>query len=85
MAVDLVCSNRDIPLLLHGDMVLKPQDETLFKKAKFAAMPSKPQPPLIENGGLADWEKVGFLTLHFSSMLWQTDIIPLEMLREMIR
>lgn len=82
---DLLCSNRDLPLLLRGDAVLTAVLPKTVRKARFAVPPGNPAPPLIADGSREAWEKTGCLTLHFSTMLWQSDIMPLKILKELIR
>lgn len=83
-SADVVCSNRDLPLLLKTDAVLASKTAQEVVSAVFAVPPSSPAAPVIYQGHKMDWEKVGYLTLHFSSMLWQSGTIPLKLLREMI-
>ena len=80
-----ICHYRDLPLLLRGDAVLTAVLPKTVRKARFAVPPGNPAPPLIADGSREAWEKTGCLTLHFSTMLWQSDIMPLKILKELIR
>lgn len=84
-SAELVCSNRDLPLLLTGNTVLTSSLENVVKQAKFIAMPTRPKGPAIFDGGLESWERISYLTLDISSMLWQPGVMPLTFLKEMIK
>ena len=84
-SAELVCSNRDLPLLLTGNTVLASSLESIVKQAKFIAMPTRPKGPAIFDGGLESWERVSYLTLDISSMLWQPGVMPLTFLKELVR
>ncbi len=84
-SAELICSNRDLPLLLTGNTVLTSSIENIVKQAKFIAMPTRPKGPLIFDGGLESWERVSYLTLDISSMLWQPGVMCLAFLKEMVK
>lgn len=84
-SAELICSNRDLPLLLTGNTVLASSIENVVKQAKFVAMPTRPKGPAIFDGGLESWERISYLTLGISSMLWQPGVMPLTFLKEMVK
>lgn len=82
-AADLICTNRDLPLLLTEQMLLSAA-EAAVQSASFVVMPTRPAYPLILTGGSSDWAKVAHIMFNLSGMLWQNGNIPLEMLRTLL-
>ena len=82
-AADLVCTNRDLPLLLTEQMPLS-AGEAAVQSASFLVMPTRPSYPLILTGGSSDWAKVSHIMFNLSGMLWQNGGAPLEMLRTLL-
>lgn len=81
---ELICTNRDLPLLLTGQTALSCAD-AVIQSAGFAVTPTRPDYPLIEKGGASDWAKVGHILFNLSGMLWQDGTFPLEMLKTLLR
>ena len=82
-SADLICTNRDLPLLLT-DQVQLTASEAAVQSASFAFMPTRPAYPLILTGGTSDWAKVAHIMFNLSGMLWQDGDAPLEMLRTLL-
>ena len=82
-SADLICTNRDLPLLLTEQMQLSAA-ETAVQSASFTVMPTRPAYPLILTGGSSDWAKVAHIAFNLSGMLWQDGGTPLEMLRTLL-
>lgn len=83
-AADLVCTNRDLPLLLQPYSELSP-DTPLLSGAVFASPPTRPDYPLVENGNGADFAKLSHIIFNISAMLWQKGGFPLSMFKTMLR
>ncbi|MDR2483778.1 MAG: type VI secretion system baseplate subunit TssF [Treponema sp.] len=83
-AADLICTNRDLPLLLLPDTALS-SHTPLVQKASFVGFPSRPDYPLVERGNVSDFAKLSHIIFNLSSMLWQDGIIPLQMLKNLLR
>ena len=81
---DLICTNRDLPLLLANQTKLSCAD-AVIQTAEFAVMPTRPDYPLIEKGDASDWAKVGHILFNLSGMLWQDGAFPLEMMKTLLR
>ncbi len=81
---DLVCTNRDLPLLLSNKSALTCSDASVLH-ASFAVMPTRPDYPLIERGDTTGWAKVGHVIFNLSGMLWQDGTFPLEMLKTLLK
>jgi type VI secretion system VasI/ImpG family protein len=81
---ELVCTNRDLPLLLLPDTALT-STAPQVRRAAFAVWPTRPNYPLIERGGGADFEKLSHIVFNMSAMLWQNGAFPLEMFKAMLR
>ena len=84
-SADLQCTNRDLPLLLHPDAVLKPVNNFMIYNAVFQTPPTRPELPLIRRGAQANWRKVSHINLNISSVLWQPGNHPLDLLKDLIR
>lgn len=82
-SADLICTNRDLPLLLTDQMQLTAL-ESAVQSASFVVMPSRPAYPLILTGSSSDWAKVSHIVFNLSGMLWQDGNAPLEMLRTLL-
>ncbi|MDR3302194.1 MAG: type VI secretion system baseplate subunit TssF [Spirochaetaceae bacterium] len=83
-AADMVCSNRDLPLLLNPETILSATAAPV-QSASFIASPSRPKPPLVERGNNADYAKLSHIVRNMSSMLWQDGDLPLVMLKDIIQ
>jgi type VI secretion system VasI/ImpG family protein len=83
-AADLVCSNRDLPLLLNPETTLSTAAAAV-QSAAFIASPSRPKPPLIQSGNNSDYAKLSHIVCNMSSLLWQDDDIPLAMFKDVIQ
>jgi len=81
---DLICTNRDLPLLMTNQTVLSCAD-AVVQTAEFAVLPTRPDYPLIEKGDASDWAKVSHILFNLSGMLWQDGAFPLEMLKTLLR
>lgn len=81
---DLICTNRDLPLLMTNQTVLT-CDDAVVQAAEFAVLPTRPDYPLIEKGDASDWAKVSHILFNLSGMLWQDGTFPLEMLKTLLR
>lgn len=85
ISAEIICSNRDLPLLLRKeDPVSAPSEEPLVG-AMFVDQPSAPFLPLINGGTANDWEKLGMVTVNLSSVLWRDGMIPVDIIRGMLR
>ncbi|MDR2865400.1 MAG: type VI secretion system baseplate subunit TssF [Spirochaetaceae bacterium] len=82
-AADMICTNRDLPLLLNPESSLK-SNAAYIENAFFIAMPSRPKYPLINRGDSADYAKLSHILFNLSSMLWQDGVMPLKMFQAMI-
>ena len=85
IGAEILCSNRDLPLLLRKeDPVIPPVGEPLTG-AQFVDQPSAPFSPLVSGGSAADWEKIGMISVNLSSVLWRDGMIPVDIVRRMVR
>ena len=82
---ELLCTNRDLPLLIRYDSRLEAPADSVVKFASFIALPSRPRNALISEGTKEDWKKVGHIVFNLSSALWLPGEIPVEILKDMIR
>ena len=82
-SADLICTNRDLPLLLTEQTPLSSSDAAV-QTALFTVMPTRPAYPLILTGGSSDWAKVAHIVFNLSGMLWQDDAAPLDMMRTLL-
>ncbi len=82
-SADLICTNRDLPLLLT-DQTLLASAEAAVRSASFVVMPTRPDYPLILTGSSSDWSKVAHISFNLSGMLWQNGSFPLEMLKTLL-
>ena len=82
-SADLICTNRDLPLLLTEQTPLSAA-EAAVQTASFVVMPTRPAYPLILTGGSSDWAKVSHIVFNLSGMLWQDGNAPLDMLRTLL-
>lgn len=85
IGAELLCSNRDLPLLLRKeDHVQVPSGEPLTS-ASFVEQPSEPKPPLLGGGAATDWEKLGIVSINLSSVLWRDGMVSVDIVRRMVR
>ena len=82
-SADLICTNRDLPLLLTEQMTLSAADAAV-QSVSFVVMPTRPAYPLIQTGGGSDWAKVAHIVFNLSGMLWQDDAVPLDIMRTLL-
>lgn len=82
-AADLVCTNRDLPLLLLPNTELSPHTP-LLQRGFFITPPTRPGYPLIERGDTSDFAKVSHLVFNLSGMLWQDGTLPLKMFKTLL-
>lgn len=80
----MVCTNRDLPLLLSPDAHLNAGGDLPVAHALFMTAPSRPRKALIANGTADEWRKVGHIVFNLSSSLWRPGSVPLAMLRDLI-
>ena len=85
IGAELICSNRDLPLLLRKEDPITPPAEEPLAGALFIDQPSAPFPPLVRSGAAADWEKAGVIAINLSSVLWRNGMIPVDIVRRMVR
>ncbi len=83
-SADILCTNRDLPLLLHSGSVLKAREPAIFQTAVLLTAPTAPDLPLISGSGADYAEKAACLMVNFSDFLWSDGVIPRELLRKMI-
>jgi type VI secretion system VasI/ImpG family protein len=81
---DLVCTNRDLPLLLNPDTKIS-SHTPLVQHAYFMGLLTRPNYPLIEQGNSSDFAKLSHIIFNLSAMLWQDGALPLEMLKNLLR
>ncbi|MDR3337962.1 MAG: type VI secretion system baseplate subunit TssF, partial [Treponema sp.] len=83
LAGDLICSNRDLPLLLLPDTSLV-SHSSLVTQGAFVAGPTRPGYSLMEKGDGSDFSKLSFIVFNLSSLLWQNGNFPLSALKTMV-
>jgi type VI secretion system protein ImpG len=83
-AAELVCTNRDLPLLIPDGTTLATKSQ-LVSGASFIVRPTRPDYSGIEKGEQTDFAKLSHLLYNFSAMLWQEGDFPLDMLKTMLR
>ena len=81
----IVCTNRDLPLLIRVEDPVVPSSEEPIMSAAFVGQPSPPFLPLICGGNAGDWERIGLIALNLSSVLWRDGALPVEVLRRLVR
>jgi len=81
----LLCTNRDLPLLLRIETPLTGPAGMPVPSASFLVQPSVPRPPAIAAAARSDWEKLSHLTFNLSSMLWKNGTMPLGILKDLLR
>lgn len=82
-SAELICTNRDLPLLLTEQSALT-ASESAVQTASFIMMPTRPGYPLIMTGSSSDWAKVAHIGFNLSGMFWQEGGFPLEMLKTLL-
>lgn len=85
IGAELLCTNRDLPLLLRKEDPVQPPSSEPITSAMFIDQPSAPYLPLIRGGAAKDWETFGIVLLNLSSILWRDGMIPVEILRRVVR
>jgi type VI secretion system VasI/ImpG family protein len=83
-AAEMVCTNRDLPLLLPDNVSILTSAQ-LVKSCSFIARPGRPDYSGVERGERSDFAKLGHLLYNLSAMLWQEGNFPLEMFKTMLR
>ncbi|MCQ2380515.1 MAG: type VI secretion system baseplate subunit TssF [Victivallaceae bacterium] len=81
---DLLCTNRDLPLLLRKEDPLTVSNELPIRSAAFLTQPTVPDRPLITAGRAADFEKISHLSFNMSAAFWKPDTDRLAVLRNII-
>ncbi|MDR0999002.1 MAG: type VI secretion system baseplate subunit TssF [Treponema sp.] len=81
---EMVCTNRDLPLLLSDGAALVTAAQ-LIKSCSFLTRPTRPDYSGIEQGEQSDFAKLSHLLYNLSAMLWQEGDFPLEMFKTMLR
>lgn len=85
IGAEIICSNRDLPLLLRKEDPVAPPMAEPLTDARLADQPSSPFPPLVRGGAATDWEKIGLISLNLSSVLWRNGMVPVDIVRRMVR
>lgn len=83
-SADLICTNRDLPLLLAPQAKLTCADAAVAA-GEFVSQPTRPGYPLVDRGDASGWAKVSHILFNLSGMLWQDGTFPLEMLKSLLR
>jgi type VI secretion system protein ImpG len=81
---EMVCTNRDLPLLLLDGAGLATNARQI-KGGFFISRPTRPDYSGIEQGEQSDFTKLSHLLYNLSATLWQEGDFPLEIFRAMIR
>jgi type VI secretion system VasI/ImpG family protein len=81
---DLVCTNRDLPLLLPPETRLVSHNPAVVR-GTFIADPTRPDYSVIGKGDGSDFSKLSFVIFNISSLLWQNGNFPLADLKTMVR
>jgi type VI secretion system VasI/ImpG family protein len=83
-AADMICTNRDLPLLIpEGSLLVC--NSPITQKAAFFTHPTRPAYPLIERGSGEDMMRLSHIAFNLSAMLWQDGAEVRDMLKTMIR
>lgn len=82
-AADIKCTNGALPLLIKANSAIDVNNQA-FLGANFIGTPSKPLPSLISNGAKSSWEKVAYIVMNISSVLWQDKEIPTNFIKKLI-
>ncbi|MCQ2914184.1 MAG: type VI secretion system baseplate subunit TssF [Alphaproteobacteria bacterium] len=81
---DMVCSNRDLPLLVTNTSEIEINEKNI-NSAKFVSMPTRPNYPLIDSGKENDWVKVSHVMMNISSIMWENGTLPLSIFKDIIK
>jgi type VI secretion system protein ImpG len=82
-AADMICTNRDLPLLVPAEVSCVPRSPFLGGAA-FIARPTRPGYSLFHQGAASDFSKISHLVFNLSSLLWQNGKFPLEAFRTLL-
>ncbi|MDR2743036.1 MAG: type VI secretion system baseplate subunit TssF [Treponema sp.] len=82
-AADMICTNRDLPLLLPVEISLDSHSPFL-SGAAFIARPTRPGYSLFHRGASSDFSKISHVVFNLSALLWQNGKFPLEALRSLL-
>jgi type VI secretion system VasI/ImpG family protein len=82
-AADMICTNRDLPLLLPAEVSLS-SHSPLLSGAAFIARPTRPDYSLFYRGAASDFSKISHVVFNLSALLWQNGKFPLEALRALL-
>jgi type VI secretion system VasI/ImpG family protein len=82
-AADMICTNRDLPLLLPQETFLSARSP-LLKGAAFVVRPTKPEGSLFQRAGTSDFSKLSHMVFNLSALLWQNGQFPLEALKALL-
>ena len=80
----LVCTNRDLPLLVSQGAQLT-STSTVTQKGRILSGPTRPRYPLVEGSSAADLERLGHITFNMNAMLWETDSALKNTLTSLLR
>jgi len=81
---ELICTNRDMPLLFPSQVSLASPGE-LAPSGVFLSRPTRPGYSLIERGDKTDFAKLSHILYNLSGLLWQEGEFPLKMFKTMLR
>ncbi|MDR2746407.1 MAG: type VI secretion system baseplate subunit TssF [Treponema sp.] len=82
-AADMICTNRDLPLLLPAEVSFS-SHSPLLSGASFIARPTRPGYSLFHQGAASDFSKISHVVFNLSALLWQNGKFPLEALRALL-
>jgi type VI secretion system VasI/ImpG family protein len=82
-AADMICTNRDLPLLLPAEVSFSSHSPFL-NGAAFIARPTRPGYSLFYRGAGSDFSKISHVVFNLSGLLWQNGKFPLEALRALL-
>jgi type VI secretion system protein ImpG len=82
-AAETLCTNRDLPLLLPGEVSLV-SHSSLLTGAAFITRPTRPEYSLFLRGAASDFSKISHIVFNLSALLWQNGKFPLEALRSLL-
>ncbi|EES89201.1 type VI secretion system baseplate subunit TssF [Helicobacter canadensis] len=83
LSAELLCTNRDLPIFLKEGIKANVQNNQI-QAASLVYTPSKPKKSLISNKE-ENWEKLLYVMLNLSSILWRNGDIPLHIIRNIIQ
>ncbi|MDR2105469.1 MAG: type VI secretion system baseplate subunit TssF, partial [Deferribacteraceae bacterium] len=81
---ELLCTNRDLPLLILPNTPLL-SSSPFTSRAAFISTPTRPAYPLVNRGGRGDFAHLGHIHFNLSALLWREGNFPAEGLKELIK